>query len=87
MGDEISKKDLQALQANVNKQIAEVKKQIETLQSNFNKDLEEENKITVRARTDLEKRMDGIDTQTASLQNAINTLARAISDVASKVQK
>ena len=80
MADEVSKKDLQAVEKNFNKQIADLEKKIDELRKEFNKDLEEENKITVTVRGDLEKRCD-------DLQNGINTLARAFGDIANKMSK
>ncbi len=87
MGDEVTKKELQAVQANLNKQIGDVKKLITEQKSDFNKDLEEENKTTVTVRTDLEKRMDGIDKRMDQFQDAINALAKGIGEVASKIKK
>lgn len=87
MGDEVSKKDLQALQANINRQIADLKKQIADLKSDSNKDSDELNKITVTVRQDLGKMIGAADTKIEKQQDAINTLARAISEVAQKVKR
>jgi hypothetical protein len=87
MANDVTKKDLQALEKNLGKQIADLKKQVDEQQKQiddhrheFLKDLEEENKIAVNIRQDFEKR-------SAEIQNSINTLAKAISDVASKLPK
>jgi hypothetical protein len=87
MADEVTKKDLQALQKDFNKQILDLKKRNEELQKlvddnrhEFLSGLEEENKITVNVRKDFEKRSDEI-------QNSINALAKAIADIANKVNK
>jgi hypothetical protein len=91
MADEVSKKDLQALERNFNKQIADVKKLLEEQKKEFNKGLDEENKITVTVRQELGKRIDGIEskfqTRDDELQTAINALARAIGDLANKAKK
>jgi len=87
MADEVTKRDLQALQNNVNKQIADLKKQVDDQKKDFNKGLDEENKITVNARNDLDKRIDAFEPRFTDLQNGINTLARAIADLAKKVGK
>jgi hypothetical protein len=102
MGDEVTKKDLQALQSNVNKQIAELARQIpdpkafqgataslsrqvteldkrlSEVKRELLKDGEDNNSVIVRVRQDAFKRMD-------ELQTSINTLARAVADVAKKV--
>jgi hypothetical protein len=91
MADEVSKKDLQALEKNFNKQIADLKKLMEDQKKEFNQGLDEENKITVNARADVMKRIDGIESKFQSrddeLQNAINALAKAIGDLANKAKE
>ena len=87
MADEVSKKDLQALEKNFNKQIADLKKQMEEHKKEFNKGLDEENKITVNARQELEAKIAGLETRCTELQNAINTLAKAVGDLANKAKK
>lgn len=87
MADDVTKKDLQVLQAILNKQIADVKKQIDEQRTKFNKDLEEENAITVRVRSDLDKRIDEIALKVSALQSAVSNLARAIGEIASKLSK
>ena len=102
MGDEVTKKDLQALQANVNKQLAELArripdpkafqgataslsrqvadldKRLSEVRRELLKDDELNNSVVVNVRQDAWKRMD-------ELQNGINTLARAVADLAKKV--
>jgi len=85
MGDEVTKKDLQALQANVNRQIAELARQLAALKKEFNRGLDDENQIAVNAKADVMRRIDQVDARLAGFQNAINTVARAVSDVAKKV--
>src|SRR5262249_33179156 len=87
VADEVTKKDLQAVQKDYNKQFADVKKQIETLDKKvddnrreFLSDSEEANKISVNIRSDLGKRCD-------ELQDGVNALAKAISELAGRVQK
>ncbi len=87
MADEVTKKDLQAVQKDFNKQIADVKKQIEALKTTVDdnrrellSDLEEENKIAVTIRKDSFARTDEI-------QDSINALAKAISELAGRVTK
>ena len=84
MGDEVTKKDLQALQANVNRQIAELTRQLAELKKVFNRGLDEENQIAVNVKADLTRRIDQVDSRLAGFQNAINAVARAVSDVAKK---
>jgi uncharacterized coiled-coil DUF342 family protein len=93
MADDVSKKDLQALEQKFNKQIAELKKQAEELKKQaeeqkkeFNKGLDEENKIAVNIRQDLEKKIQALDTRCNELQNGITTLSRAIGDIANKAK-
>lgn len=81
MGDEVTKKDLQALQGYFNKRIADLEKQIATLKAATLKDSDDLDGIIVRVRQDLEKRMDRAD---ARVTDAVNALAKAISDVAKK---
>ena len=87
MADEVTKKDLKALQNDYNKQFADVKKKIEALEKTADDDrhavntgLEEENKIAVNIRKDFEKRNDEI-------QTSINALAKAISELATRITK
>lgn len=87
MADDVTKKDLQVLQAILNKQIADVKKQIDEQRTKFNKDLEEENSITVRVRSDLDKRIDEIALKVSALQSAVSNLAKAIGEIASTLSK
>lgn len=87
MADDVTKKDLQVLQAILNKQIADVKKQIDEQRTKFNKDLEEENSITVRVRSDLDKRIDEIALKVSALQSAVSNLAKAIGEIASKLSR
>ena len=82
MGDEASKKDLQSLQSNVNKQITDLKKQIADLEKTtsenktaFSKEIEEENKVTVTVNQNLGKRLDGVDAQISQLQKLFSGLA------------
>jgi len=81
MGDEVTKKDLQSLQGYINKKIAELDKKIDDLKTASHKDSDELDGIIVRVRQDLEKRMDRADTR---VTDAVNALAKAISDVAKK---
>ena len=84
MGDEVTKKDLQALQANVSRQIAELARQLAALKKEFNRGLDDENQIAVNVKTDLTRRIDQVDARLAGFQTAINAVARAVSDVAKK---
>ena len=77
MADEVTKKDLQALQTKVDKQIeavgkqnnsagltrqiADLDKRIFELRRDMNKGLAEENEITVTVRRDLVKRLDDLE--------------------------
>jgi chromosome segregation ATPase len=86
MGDEVSKKDLQAFQASVNRQIAELSKQLSDQKRDSHKDVDEVDGVIVRVRSDLEKRLDRVDDRFKEVQDSINTLARAIGDLAKKVK-
>jgi len=102
MADEVTKKDLQALQSKVDKQIADLEKQagggaaagrqiadldkrLGELRRELNKGLEEENKITVNAKADLAKRLDKMDAKIADLEDSINGLGRALTEISKKV--
>ena len=94
MSDDVSKKDLQALESRLTRQISDLSKQVAELKSGFNKDLDEQDKTTVTVRKeldkrvdDVDKRIDGLDTGAKALQDGINTLARAHSDLAKRVDK
>ena len=85
MGDEASKKDLQVLQTNVNKQITELKKQIADLEktisetkTSLTKDIEDDNKITVTVNQTLGKRIDVVDAQISQLQGLVGGLSGKI---------
>jgi hypothetical protein len=84
MGDEVTKKDLQSLQGYINKRLADLTKVVADMKTASGKDSEELDGIIVRVRHDLERRLDRNDARLASLENAINTLAKAIADVARK---
>ena len=88
MGDEASKKDLQNLQASVNKQMAELKKQIADLEktisenkTSLTKDIEEDNKITVTVNQTLGKRLDVIDGQISQLQALVGKLSGKVDNL------
>jgi len=74
MADEVTKKDLQAVQNDLNKQIAELKKLIEDRKKEFN------NALRGNIEALFEPRFE-------QLENNFKVLAKAISDVAKKVAK
>ena len=85
MGDEASKKDLQVLQTNVNKQITDLKKQIADLEkaisetkASLTKDIEVDNKTTVTVNQTLGKRLDVLDAQISQLQGVVGGLSGKI---------
>jgi phage shock protein A len=85
MGDEASKRDLQALQVNVNKQIGDLKKQIADLEkaisetkTSLTKDIEDDNRTTVTVNQNLGKRIDGVDAQISQLQGLVGGLSNKI---------
>ena len=91
MGDEASKKDLQTLQANVNKQVTDLKKQIADLEKAladmktfFNKEVEEVNKITVNVNQNLSKRLDVVDGQISQLQGIVGGLTSKVARLESE---
>ena len=103
MADDVSKKDLQALQAKVDKQItdlgkqlgggaamsreiADLDKRVYELKREINKGLEEENKITVNAKADIVKRLERMDAKMADLEDSINGLGRALTEISKKVR-
>ncbi len=91
MADDVTKKDLQALEKSFNKQIADLKKQLDDQKKDFQAGLDDENKITVTARGDLEKKIQDLnkrfEARSSEIQDSINTLARAIGDVANQIKK
>jgi hypothetical protein len=87
VADEVTKKDLQAVQKELSKQIADLKKRDEETQTQiddhrheFIKGLEEENAIAVNIKKEF-------DARSVEIQNSINTLAKAISDLAGRIGK
>ena len=85
MGDEASKKDLQNLQASVNKEIAELKKDIADLEksasetkASLTKDIEDDNKVTVNVNQALGKRIDVLDGQISQLQGLVGKLSSKV---------
>ena len=83
--DTVTKKELQAVEKSLGKQISELQTKLDDMKKSFNSDIEELNKIEVNIKQELSKRIEEVDSRCNDLQNGINTLAKAIADVAKKV--
>lgn len=87
MGDEVTKRDLQNLQASVNKQIADLKGRIDNVKDEGQKDGQDLDKIIVRVRQDVDKEIAALEKRLDGMQDAINTLAKAVADASKKADR
>jgi regulator of replication initiation timing len=78
MAGEVTKKDLQSLQATFTKHIGDVKKQIDEARQEFYKGLEEENAVTVTVNKNLSQRLNDLETKCSNLSDAIRSLSTAV---------
>jgi len=81
MADDVSKKDLQGVEARCTKKIDEVKKDLEQLRKEWRADSEELNKIEVNVKHGLDKRCDVIEAQLKDILNAVNQQAKLITEL------
>lgn len=81
MADDVSKKDLQGVEARCTKKIDGVKKDLEQLRKEWRADSEELNQIQVNIRHDLDKRCDAIEAQLKDLLNTVNQQTKLITEL------
>ena len=77
MSDEVTKKDLQYVQAVLTKKVAELAKSLDAETTRATKDCQEVDAIVVRVRSDLEKRLDRLD-------DAVTKLAKIVADLSKR---
>ena len=78
MSDEVTKKDLQYVQAVLNKKVDDVGKALAAEKQRAMADCQDVDAIVVRVRQDLEKRLDRLDGAVDKLTKAMAELARRI---------
>ncbi|HZV93677.1 MAG TPA: hypothetical protein VFF72_10705 [Caldimonas sp.] len=78
MADDVTKKDLQYVQAVLNKKIDDVAKALAAEKSRAIADCQEVDAIVVRVRSDLDKRLDRLEGSVDKLTKAMGELARRV---------
>jgi hypothetical protein len=78
---DVTKKDLQSLQATFNKQLADLKKEIDEVCQDIHKGLEDEKTAAASTNKDLAQRLDELETNYARHADAIRSLTSALRDL------